>query len=216
VKHSLTVLAFLVTFSLTYWCLGQQEFGLKKRKVMKTDQEWQKILTRNQFLVTRRKETEPAFSGKLVNNHAKGVYVCVCCGEELFSSRTKFNSGTGWPSFYAAIAPGQIDTAPDYSAAEPRVEVECTACGAHLGHVFEDGPPPTGLRYCINSLSLRFVKATTAATTKEKSKSKVAKGKAKDTPSKDTGQTDSDTPKDEGKGESKPADEKAKSESSSK
>src|SRR6516165_6538 len=114
-----------------------EDFPAKPRKVNKTDAEWQKLLTRNQYLVTRRKETEPAFSGKLVNNHAKGVYTCVCCDKELFSSRAKFESGTGWPSFYAPIVnDGRVENAPDYSLPEVRVEVLCKACGAHLGHVF--------------------------------------------------------------------------------
>lgn len=134
-----------------------QEADPTTRKVKKTEAEWRKLLKPVEFNVTRLKATEPAFSGKYVRNHAKGTYTCVCCGAPLFSSQTKFESGTGWPSFFRPIDPRKIQSAPDNHQAEARTEVLCMDCGAHLGHVFDDGPPPTGLRFCINSASLKFV-----------------------------------------------------------
>lgn len=132
-----------------------------------SNREWQKRLTRMQFLVTRMKGTEPAWSGLYSRGTHKGSFACVCCGAEIFSSSHKFNSGTGWPSFWRPVEPGRLETAPDYSNPfERRVEVNCATCGAHLGHVFRDGPPPTGLRYCINSVSLRLVKPEMANTWK--------------------------------------------------
>jgi peptide-methionine (R)-S-oxide reductase len=155
--------------------LAQEATG-KPRKVIKTDAQWMKQLTLEQFMVTRRKATEPAFSGKYATGHPKsGTFVCVCCGAPLFSPQAKFDSGTGWPSFWRPIDPKRIETAPDYEGGEPRVEVRCVDCGAHLGHVFPDGPPPTGLRYCINSVSLKL--ATGASATQ--STKKPAKGKSK-------------------------------------
>ena len=149
-----------------------------------TDQEWQKMLTRGQYRVTRLKDTEQPFSGQYVANHAPGTYLCVCCKAELFSSRAKFDSGTGWPSFWQPVDVRAIAQAADYSEAEPRMEVMCRRCGAHLGHIFDDGPDPTGLRFCINSLALDFKAANGAAASgKTRAKAKV-KAKAKTTKSK--------------------------------
>jgi peptide-methionine (R)-S-oxide reductase len=152
-----------------------------------TDQEWQRMLTRAQYLVTRRKDTEQPFSGKYATSHSPGTYLCVCCKAELFSSRTKFDSGTGWPSFWQPIDVRAIAQAADYSEGEPRMEVMCRRCGAHLGHVFDDGPDPTGLRFCINSLSLDFKGAAGAnpsVKTKAKAKAKAKTTKAKVAPRK--------------------------------
>ncbi len=128
-------------------------------KIQKTDAEWQKQLTPEQFQVTRKKGTERAFTGKYYNWKEKGIYKCICCGNELFSSETKFDSGTGWPSFWQPIAEDKVKLEDDVSFFMRRTEVLCANCDAHLGHVFSDGPKPTGQRYCMNSASLDFQKA---------------------------------------------------------
>jgi peptide-methionine (R)-S-oxide reductase len=153
------ILAALFILSAALGCNAQNKKNHTEKKypVTKTDAEWKKQLTPLQYEVTRKKGTERAYSGDKWDNHKKGIYQCVCCDQPLFSSVTKFDSGTGWPSFFKPLNIKNIEEIADNSYGMKRVEINCSRCGAHLGHVFEDGPAPTGLRYCMNSASMKFV-----------------------------------------------------------
>ncbi len=129
-----------------------------KETISKTEDQWKETLSRDQFIVLRQKGTEAAFTGKYYDHKEKGVYLCAACGQELFSSDSKFDSGTGWPSFFKPISSERVEQKPDLSHFMVRTEVLCSRCGSHLGHVFDDGPAPTGERFCMNSLSLDFKK----------------------------------------------------------
>jgi peptide-methionine (R)-S-oxide reductase len=137
---------------------GKRLQKVRLAKVVKSEEDWKKMLSPLAFDITRHADTERAFTGQYWNLHEKGLYRCVCCDNALFSSDTKFESGTGWPSFWAPIAEENVRKERDASLGVIREAVNCTLCDAHLGHVFDDGPPPTGLRYCMNSASLKFVK----------------------------------------------------------
>jgi peptide-methionine (R)-S-oxide reductase len=136
---------------------GKSAGNARVQKIVKSEADWKKQLSANSFEITRKAGTEPAYSGVYWNNHADGLYRCICCDTALFDSKTKFESGTGWPSFYQPISKRNVVQTTDNSLLMARIAISCARCDAHLGHVFDDGPKPTGLRYCMNSASLRLV-----------------------------------------------------------
>ena len=138
---------------------GQRSKATRVGRVVRSDEEWRRVLTPEQFNVTRRKGTEAAYSSPLDKQYARGTYSCVCCDLPLFSSKAKFDSGTGWPSFWAPVSKRHLREKVDRDLPETRTEVLCARCDAHLGHVFDDGPEPTGLRYCMNGVALKFIPA---------------------------------------------------------
>lgn len=163
---------------------GQLTEPIAMQKVVKTDAEWRKQLTKEQYEIARGKGTEPAFCGLLYDEKKPGIYTCVCCALPLFSSTAKFHSGTGWPSFFAPIAAENVLTQSDHSHGMARTEILCARCDAHLGHVFEDGPPPTGLRYCLNSASLVFSEQAAGKTPSAPAKAESPTGSSAAPPAK--------------------------------